>query len=417
MDIRKKLPYTAAQLRILLTCTLAFGAIAGMIVNCNGQFYPSIAEALGVPVGNVTVSSAIMGVVSFLATGRVVKLYTRRDPKRVAAALIILFCTAHMATGLITALWQYYVISAVRGIAYGFLIYNFNSVTIKSWFRERSGLALSIAAILSGLTGIFFNLAIGAMIVRIGWRAAISLSSLIALVVALPGVLLFLEQAPAEEGRTAEGGAAQAAAEDTASGETAQMAVQAAPSFHDRVYLTGLVFCILCIISSAYAQHLKIHALSRGCSQMFSASLISFAMAGNLVSKMVYGAMSDRIGGVKTALCNIAVIITGLVCLCLPFGSFFLAAGAFLVGAANSFPTVIMPQVVSRVYPGRQFSPAYSGYSRFFAVAGTLWMSGVGSLYSLAGSYVPVFFIGILILLTAVALLPLFVGAGKKRPA
>ena len=60
--------YSRQQIQILFTCAMVFGAMAGMIVNCNGQFYRSIADALGVSVGQVTMSTAIMGVVSFFAT-------------------------------------------------------------------------------------------------------------------------------------------------------------------------------------------------------------------------------------------------------------------------------------------------------------------------------------------------------------
>ena len=398
--------YSRQQIQILFTCAMVFGAMAGMIVNCNGQFYRSIADALGVSVGQVTVSTAIMGVVSFFATTFVVKLYSAKNPRLVAAALILTFCLAHMSTAFVTQLWQYYLISAIRGVSYGFLIYYFNSSTIKSWFGDHAGVALSISALMSGVIGIIFNLVIGIMIERIGWRASIAITSVLAAAMALPGVLLFLNRAP-------DTSAPPTRSESAASKNNAG---KASPTFkitYDSTFFLGLILCILWIFSGVYNQHLKVHALSKGCTQMFSASLISVAMAGNLTSKLVFGSLSDRIGPVKTAISNAGVIIAALFLLILPGGNASLAAGAFLIGAGNAFATIIIPQVVSYVYQGGRFSAVYSKYSMFFAITGNLWSSAMGSIYSATGSYTPVFSAGIGLVLISLLILPLFL-SGRK---
>ena len=398
--------YSRQQIQILFTCAMVFGAMAGMIVNCNGQFYRSIADALGVSVGQVTVSTAIMGVVSFFATTFVVKLYSAKNLRLVAAALILSFCLAHMSTAFVTQLWQYYLISAIRGVSYGFLIYYFNSSTIKSWFGDHAGVALSISALMSGVIGIIFNLVIGVMIERIGWRASIAITSVLAAAMALPGVLLFLNRAP-------DTSAPPTRSESAASKNNAG---KASPTFkitYDSTFFLGLILCILWIFSGVYNQHLKVHALSKGCTQMFSASLISVAMAGNLTSKLVFGSLSDRIGPVKTAISNAGVIIAALFLLILPGGNASLAAGAFLIGAGNAFATIIIPQVVSYVYQGVRFSAVYSKYSMFFAITGNLWSSAMGSIYSATGSYTPVFTAGIGLVLLSLLILPLFL-RGRK---
>ena len=403
-DGKAKRPfYTKQQIKILFTCAMVFGAMAGMIVNCNGQFYRSIADALGVTVGQVTISTAIMGVVSFFA-----------------AALILSFCLAHMSTAFVTELWQYYLISAIRGVSYGFLIYYFNSSTIKSWFGDHAGVALSISALMSGVIGIIFNLVIGIMIERIGWRASIAITSVLAAAMALPGVLLFLDRAPGsitppENTKTAVPASTTGTARKSGSVPSTGTAGKAAPPSitYDATFFLGLILCILWIFSGVYNQHLKVHALSKGCTQMFSASLISVAMAGNLTSKLVFGSLSDRIGPVKTAVSNAGVIIAALVLLILPLGNASLAAGAFLIGAGNAFATIIIPQVVSYVYQGNRFGPVYSKYSMFFAITGNLWSSAMGSIYSATGSYTPVFAAGIGLVLISLLILPMFL-RGRK---
>ncbi len=413
-DGKAKRPfYTKQQIKILFTCAMVFGAMAGMIVNCNGQFYRSIADALGVTVGQVTISTAIMGVVSFFATTLIVKLYSAKNPRIVAATLILSFCLAHMSTAFVTQLWQYYLISAIRGVSYGFLIYYFNSSTIKSWFGDHAGVALSISALMSGVIGIIFNLVIGVMIEHIGWRASIAITSVLAAAMALPGVLLFLDRAPGTSTPPASSTVTTEKAAPAPSSSTAGKAAPAPSVTYDATFFLGLILCILWIFSGVYNQHLKVHALSKGCTQMFSASLISVAMAGNLTSKLVFGSLSDRIGPVKTAVSNAAVIIAALVLLILPFGNVSLAAGAFLIGAGNAFATIIIPQVVSYVYQGNRFGPVYSKYSMFFAITGNLWSSAMGSIYSATGSYAPVFSAGIGLVLISLLILPVFL-RGRK---
>ncbi len=390
-------------MKILISCCLFYGAIAGMLVNCNGQFYSSIAESLDAALGDVTVSSAIMGIASLLATPFVIKIYRTRNARAVTATAILVYCLSHMMTVFVDALWKYYLLSVLRGFFQGFLVFYLASSLIKEWFTEKSGMALSITAFSSGIAGIIFNLLIGFGMDYIGWKDTLVISCIAAILISLPGMCLFLYRSP-DEMIGADRKIIEKEKERPKGNEIGSIFV----------FLLGLVMNILWVLPYCFTQHLKVFAISEGFNQMTGAALISISMAGNIVSKLLLSILSDRFGAKRTAEIMLTGIVIGFILLLLPPKEVFLFGGSFLLGAGASFIPIVIPQTVSTVYTGGQFNTVYSKYSTVLSMTSAVWISVIGLLYSFTGSYRPLFIAGLLLIITSFCMLQLFAKQGRK---
>ncbi|MDO4475562.1 MAG: MFS transporter [Lachnospiraceae bacterium] len=401
--------------RILIMTCLFYGAVVGVIVNTNGQFYPSIADSLGVPIGDVTMASLIMGLAALICTPLVTGWYQKRDARLFSLAATMVFLLSHFLCGLVTKLWQFYVLSAVRGAVQGFLMFYLVSTLIKSWFGEQSGAKLGIAALSSGITGMAANTLIGLAIDRWSWRVALCGSAVAAFVLGIPLLALYMVRSPKEwEERQRRGGKEVSPEVDGASAKKTEMSDRRGETGHPGVLVCGLVMTLLWLIPFSLTQHLKIYAMGQGFSQMFGANLMTLTMVGNLLSKLYLSIYADRLGARKMAVGVIGLLLAGDLLLLAP-ATATLSVGAILLGISTSVTAVLVPQVTAYVYTGDQFDRVFAWFSMVMSLGNALWISVDGILYDRLGSYVPVFAGAAVLLAVSMVLFAIFAGSTRKE--
>ncbi len=393
--------------KILLTGCLLYGSIVGIIVNCNGQFFSYIAQALGVSVGKVTFDLIIVGVTSFFTTSVVTGLFQHRNARTVAILSILLYTGSQLSMAFVRTLWQLYLAACLKGVCHGFLLYYVTSALIKAWYGQKAGTALSIAAFSSGVIGIFSNLLVGVLIEYSGWRTALVVSTVCAALVSLPCVCLFLYRDPGEREAALTG-------RESSVREKAPEPVKVRKKYPMKQFLIGLVIVVFWLSCGSYYPHLKVYSADAGLSQMTGAVLMSVSMSGNLVFKLLIGILSDRLGTVRTAVAFSVLAIIGFLALAWPLGTASYYLGAFLLGEATAFPTVLTPEVVSLVYKGEDFRIVHARYTRVLSLTGALTSGVLGIAYSAFGSYRPQMVTGALMMAAGIVLVLLFTGSGKE---
>ncbi len=402
--------------QLLITCSLLYGAVAGLMINTNGQYYGSLAESLGVPVGRITISSALMGIVSLLCTPLIVKNYEKKNAKTVAAFALLIYCVSYSATGLCQSLPVYYLLSMLRGTMQGFLVFYLVSALIKAWYVEGAGRALSITAFSSGIAGILANLLMGYVIESAGWRTAMVGTGIVSLVVALPGILLTLVRSPEEYSGYGPENAEQMngqcpAGTDRGSEDDSEYAL---PQDRRKYFLLGLLIIVVWGLPYCFTQHFKVFATASGFSALTGAAMLSISMAGNITSKFLLGVFSDKVGRKASAEIVCGVVLLGLLVLLLPLSRASLYFAAFLMGSSASFMPIIIPQTVSIVFSGKEFKRVYARYSTILSMTSAAWITLIGLLYSLTRDYRPLFAGGIVLMAGSIWILQRFV-SGKQE--
>jgi MFS family permease len=266
---------------------------------------------------------------------------------------------------------------------------------ISMWFTRRRGIAVAVCASGNYLAGAVWPPVLNHFFEVAGWRATFAGVGLFALATALPLALLMRRRAPLP----------------VLTGETHEArALQALPLGFSPKALTVLLSIagVACCVAMAMPQvHIVAYCSDLGYGAARGAAMLAVMLGAGVVSRLIFGFVSDRIGGIRTLLTGSILQGIALV-LFLPFDGlmplYIVSAlfGLFQGGLVPAYAIII------REY----FAPTEAGLRVGIVIMATLfgmalggWMSG--AIFDLTGSYRAAFVnsIGFNVLNLSIALL------------
>jgi MFS family permease len=276
---------------------------------------------------------------------------------------------------------------------------------VSQWFMRRRGIAVAIAASGNYLSGTFWPPVIVWIMADHGWRGAYVVLGISVLVVVLPGALLLRRQIDAV---STERAATTAAAHARATGLSPK-ALQV---------LLGIAGVGCCVAMSMPQVHIVALCIDRGFGQAAGAEMLSLMLAGGVVSRLAFGGLSDRLGGLKTLLLGSALQTIAL-CLFLINGgmtSLYVISLIFGLSQGGIVPSyaIIVREYMPPREAGRRVGIVMSATILGMALGG--WLSGW--LYDQSGSYALAIWNGIgWNILNISIVLAILVRIGTWRPA
>ncbi len=290
----------------------------------------------------------------------------------------------YIATGYTQNLWQF-------AIAHGLLIGLCGTATmfaplladITHWFNKRRGIALAICASGNYLSGTIWPPILQASIDTYGWRPthlALGLFCTVSLLLLAP----LLQRRPPHEAPVAAGSLAH---------EASPALLRLRPFTLQALLVIAGLAC--CVAMSMPQVHIVAYCADLGFGAQRGAEMLSLMLGFGIVSRLISGFISDKIGGLKTLL--LGSTLQGIaLCLYIPFDGL---ASLYVVSALfGLFQGGIVPSyaLIVREY----FSPREAGarvgvvlMATLFGMALGGWLSGV--IYDLTGSYQAAFLNGI----------------------
>ncbi|HEX4985106.1 MAG TPA: MFS transporter [Burkholderiales bacterium] len=291
----------------------------------------------------------------------------------------------YAAAAAAASLWQYSAAHVVIGFGSSATFSPLLAET-SHWFEKRRGAAVGIIASGNYLAGTLWPPAIQHFIESAGWRPTFSGIAVFCLATMLPLALTLRRRAPAGHHEAA--GTVRAGV-PRASGRPLGMS----PSALQNLLMFAGVGC--CVAMSMPQVHLVAYCSDLGYGAARGAQMLSLLLGCGIVSRLTFGWISDRIGGLRTLL-----IGSGMQCLALAlFLPFDGLASLYLISALfGLFQGGIVPSyaIIIREY----FPPREAGTRIGMAITATLvgmafggWISGV--IFDLTGSYRVAFVHGI----------------------
>ena len=304
------------------------------------------------------------------------------------------------------SLWPFCLSLAVLCGLFGFA-FSFGPMVadISHWFTERRGLAVGIV-----ISGTYVGGAIWPPIVQHwidteGWRAAFTNLAYLSAAIMLPLALVFYRRAPIED----------------ASAAASRMLER--PLGLSRGVLQSCL-CVAgtgCCVAMAMPQvHIVPYVVDLGLAAMRGAEMLALMLGFGIISRVVSGWLSDRIGGLKTLLVG-SVLQAGCLVGFLfadTLTALYIMSAAFGLSQGGIVPSYTI--IVRRFFPAGEAGWRI-GLILMFTVAGMAlggWLAGF--LYDLTGSYTASFMnaIAFNVLNMAIAgnLLARTRGWGQPRP-
>jgi len=303
-----------------------------------------------------------------------------RVSDRLGIMLPSLACTLALALGFVvaasaSALWQF-------ALVQGLLIGTGSAATFaplmadtSQWFTRRRGIAVGIFASGNYLSGTLWPPILQHFIAEHGWRATYLGVAIFCVASMLPLALMLRRRPPAHA----------PSAPSAAVQRVHAMPLGMSPRALQTLLVIAGVAC--CVAMSMPQVHIVAYCADLGYGPAVGAQMLSLMLACGIVSRVSFGFISDRIGGLRTLLLGSSLQGLALL-LFLPFDGL---VPLFLISALfGLFQGGIVPSyaIIVREY----FPAAEAGWRVGFVITATLfgmalggWMSG--AIFDLSGSY------------------------------
>ncbi len=253
---------------------------------------------------------------------------------------------------------------------------------VSLWFRRRRGIAVAIAASGNYLSGAIWPVALSGVLDAEGWRAVCWVLAVIVPVVVIPAAQVLRRRVPAES--------------LTAEAQATGLSPRRTPwSPATMMWLLGLAGIGCCVAMSMPQVHLVAFCVDLGYGPAVGAEMLSVMLIGGVVSRLVSGFITDRLGGIPTLLIGSIGQMLGLI-LYLPFdglASLYVVSLIFGLSQGGIVPAYAI--IVRETMPARE-AGARVGFVIMATIVGMAlggWMSGW--IYDVSGSYTLAFVNGI----------------------
>jgi MFS family permease len=333
---------------------------------------------------------------------------------RIGVRITVAFGACMIAGGLalssVGTIWALYI---GHGLMIGLLgnggVYPPLLVYVSRWFERRRGAAIALISSGQYVAGVAWPSLFERGIDRFGWQMAMLAYGAVVLALILPATFLLKPSPTVATPRVASATAAAVARPHRIAGLHPNVA-------QALICLAGFCCCIPMSVPSA---HLVAFCGDIGIKPAHGAAMLSVMLGAAFVARQAWGALADRIGGLRT-------VMAGSACQAVAIGCFLLTqdeAGLFAIAAAFGLGfSGIIPSYAVTI---RDLFPAAEASWRipltlFTAMSGMAFGSWfAGALYDHFGYYAPAFGTGVAFNIANLAIIGFLVVrlAGARRAA
>ncbi len=381
---------------IVAVCFVINFIVFGISVNTFTVYVKPVSTAMGWTRAQfsmgLTLASLCMGIMAPLV-GRLIDRIGARLIMTVGA-LIIGACTLGLSKA--QSLWAFYLLFMISGAGQAGTTLIPISLVISNWFNLKRGRALGIVMTGTGLGSMVMVPVTSWIVVNWGWRASYFIMGWVILSMA-PLCFIFIKTSPSDMGLKPDGGVIVPQA-----GPVLQAGLPVGPALKTgSFWLISAMMFLLGMVGMGLGLHLIPYLTDIGHAQITAGMIISIISAMTVLGKVSMGIFADRWGIRRVVVLACAVIIIGILILMKSNTLLVAVVFALIYGYAIGAPLMINPALTADCFGLAYFGSIFGILSLFniFGAGIGAWLAG--AVYDYAGSYVPVFFL--FILLTAIA--------------
>lgn len=389
---------------ILAACILFQGATTGIMFNCLGLFYASICKDLGFSMGSMSLYNTIRQLATAATLPYMILLLKKRKMHRTLLVMTLICTLCFGMMGIFHHLYEFYISGAVVGVAGSIVFAVPVTIVINNWFQKKKSLAMGIAFSASGVAGTLMNPICSWIILQTGWRTAAWIMAGLSLLLTVPSILFVIRRNPEEAGCSPYGAEefARLAAERTSSAQTsttsgAKLQAASTDSIQPSRQSHPVLLLVCCMIITAvaywvsqYNSHLVTFGQSTGMTLMAASTVASFAMTGNVLSKILLGMVAEKWGYKLSLYAGLFFSALGFAIFLL-FGQFEIGLyiGGLFFGTTMALATVVPSLIAAHLYENDGYEEHYSKMMTAGYVASAVGFSAIGFSYDFFGSYFP----------------------------
>ncbi|MDR4887334.1 MFS transporter [Fredinandcohnia sp. QZ13] len=400
---------------ILVALCIIVGLGKGGLNNSAGLFLSPITKDLGIGMGSLSLYFSVSAVVTmvFLPIGG--KMMAKYDTRLLLTIAIVLQAGAFAMFGLMKSVWGWYLFAIPLAVGGVFITVIAGPVLINQWFKKSNGLALGILSAAGGLLGAIAQPIVGSLIAGHGWRSSYIIVGIAVIIIVVPIIMLLINKSPQDKGVLPFGMGETNQSGPVNEGETSEKGVELKVAKKSSAFYALIVFFFLITSIASFSMHIPTYLMNKGFDVTFAGNVMGTYMIGVLIGSLIIGFLTDRIGSKKTAVFAMTV---GLVAICLLLFSGtstgIISLAVVLFGFISSSIGTLGPALASSLFGNKEYSQIYSTASLGLAVASILALPAYGYVYDFTGTYTPVLYAIIFMLITNIICV-IVAFRGKKK--
>lgn len=362
------------NISVLIRCCLCAGGALGIVNNCIGIYFSPISQALGVPVGRMSIIITLLSLATAFFAPVFVRLVRRFPIRFIMTFGVLLDICSFVIMSFAPNIWVLYAAGVTMGV--GCCCFSSLPVTmiLREWYGDKIGSVTGIVMAFGGLFGALLNPVFSRLITSMGWNMSLRIQAVILMAIVLPCAMT-LRMNPKKVI------------------QTVPRKVSGMPGKKESVSPKVLLALILVAVSfsaqNGINTHLSALGVSRGFTLEFSSVMLSAVYVANVSFKLIHGWIADRTSPyVSTILCCSIALSGALILLLFASTPFMMIAGAFLYGSCFSCSTVGTSLLTQRA-AGDDYAKVYSRITMFASTSYALATSVYGLIRDAAGSYTP----------------------------
>jgi len=366
---------------LMATCYTIF-------VNCIPLFQAHVVSELGISMGAFNTGVMLCTAVAIFASLAFGAIIDKVSSRLLGAITVVTTSVVLVLFSFITEAWHLYALCVVAGIVVVAGTRLLASVIVANWFTLRRGLAVAIALSGSGFGGVVLSPLVSNIIVSWGWRPAFMVLAVIAAVVALPVILFFFYNRPADKGLEPYGTNMAEVEKDKSSDTPVTVSVGwKILRKNGGFWILILGFIAMGIVNGAVITNSITNmtsvtlegqeVITGGHDPLWAGYVWSLYLGVVIVAKISLGAIYDRYGLRAGTLLGTAACIIAAVGLCFPATIFGPIVAAVAFGFGTCMGTVSPP-----IHAVKQYGKKDLGMVTGFITALELFGAAIGALVS-----------------------------------
>lgn len=378
--------------KVLIAVSLMFSAFAGILNNVMGVFYTPVSQSLNILRGSFALQQTIASLCGGLFSPMIPRLIKKVGWKKTLLKGLCLAFIGISGMAFFDNVIFFYILGAIRGVGAATFGMVPMVLIINNWFKDKNGMAISIASGFSGLVGMIFAPIFSIMISLWGRRINFILMGILLVLFCLPALLFKYEVTPEIEGISAY--------EDNESQKFKKTKMKDSNIFKIDGAIKISVICMMlfAILNTGILginQHLPSYVELIGVPENLSGFIISAVMLGNILFKLLLGPLSDKIGAIKSTFLINGMNAVALVLLISSKNQYLIVMAAFMFGTVFSVTSVALPLLANQIFGKRMTEVIFPKLTLASSMGMAISNTMVGYIYDFTGGYRLSFVIGL----------------------
>lgn len=404
---------------ILGACVLINIIVQSLVMQVSALFIVPMYNDMQVPRTLLSLQAVMITVGSVISAPVWGKLYKKKDARKLLPLSVAITAICTMGRSFMPNIWCILPLAFIKGIFFTGSTLLPISVLLTAWFKEKRGLAISIATIGTSVGNVILNPVVEKLISGYGWRTADRITGLAMFVLTVPCLYLVIRNRPKDKGLLPYGVIDISALKGNGGQQQEALTGMTRAEALKSPILYLFLFAVLAMtFANGAALQTPAYLTDIGYGTAVAARVASAYAAVGIFGKLILGGIVDKFGEKKGVIYICSVTTIAYICYIFAANKGALIGLIIFYGLSTGMVSVMPTLLTSKIFGNRDYSPIYGivvSVNRFGGIIGNLLVS---MLFDITGNYSIIWpTCAVMIVLTLISILICLAMSKKKTAA